>query len=132
MKGPDIPRGVEVLVKKAAVDPEFKTLLLHRRAAAAEEIGLELDPAEAAMLEGVPAEQLAAIIAGTKVDAKTRGAFLGKAAAVMIAALGAGVAGCERPTPTKGARADRPARVSKAVERSRDNRSGGTDAAKGE
>ena len=37
-----IPRGVEVLLKKAAVDPLFRDLLLERRAGAAGEIGLGL------------------------------------------------------------------------------------------
>ena len=37
-----IPRGIEVLVKKAAVDPAFRTLLLERRGQAAEAIGLVL------------------------------------------------------------------------------------------
>ena len=40
-----IPRGIEVLVKKAAVDPQFRRLLLEKRGEAAKEIGLALDPA---------------------------------------------------------------------------------------
>ncbi|MBM4037376.1 MAG: hypothetical protein FJ290_02580 [Planctomycetes bacterium] len=88
----DIPRGLEVLVKKAVVDPDFRALLLERRAGAASEIGLALEPAEAAMLNAVPAPQLEAIIARTTVSPITRAAFLGKAAAVMLAALGADVA----------------------------------------
>lgn len=100
----DIPRGIEVLVKKAAVDAEFKAALLEKRAAAAGEIDLALDRAEAAMLDAVPASQLEAIVAGTKVDEKVRPALLGKAAAVMIAALGVSGAGCG--TPTVGVRPD--------------------------
>ena len=38
-----IPRGVEVLVRKASVDPAFKDLLLTAREAAASQIDLELD-----------------------------------------------------------------------------------------
>jgi hypothetical protein len=92
----NIPRGIEILVKKAAVDLKFRKLLLEKRAGAAEEIKLELEPAEAAMLTAIPAAQLDAIIAGTKVDEKVRPAFLGRVAAIMIAALGAGVlpSGC--------------------------------------
>ncbi len=86
----DIPRGVEVLVKKAAVDPAFKKMLLKERAGAAEAIALELEPAEAAMLNAVPEEQLRAIVANTKVSPKLRPAFLGYAAGAMLAALGAG------------------------------------------
>ncbi|MBM4037378.1 MAG: hypothetical protein FJ290_02590 [Planctomycetes bacterium] len=101
-----VPRGIEVLVKKASVDPAFRALLLERRAGAAEGIGLTLAPAEAAMLGAIPAAQLDAIIARTQVDPMSRAAFLGKAAAVMLAALGA--SGCEEFSCTMGERADRP------------------------
>jgi len=84
-----IPRGIEVLVKKAAVDADFKRLLLAKRAEAAREIDLELGAAEAAMLNAVPAAQLEAIIAQTVVSPMTRAAFLGRAAAAMLAALAA-------------------------------------------
>ncbi|MHC4249684.1 MAG: hypothetical protein ACYS9X_11215 [Planctomycetota bacterium] len=107
--GRELPRGIEVLVKKAAVDAGFKALLLEERAGAAAEINLELDPAEAAMLMAIPAAQLETIIAATKVDEKVRPAFLGKAAAVMVAALGVGeLAGCNVMLQSKGARPDRP------------------------
>ena len=82
-----IPRGLEVLVKKAAVDAEFKVLLLARRAAAAQEIGLTLEPAEAMMLAVAPAAQLEAIIGQTSVPREHRRAFLGQAASAMLAAL---------------------------------------------
>ena len=84
----NIPRGIEVLVKKAAVDPSFRDLLLEKRAGAAESIGLRLDPTEVAMLTSIPEAQLSAIIAGTKVAPGIKKAFLGYAAAVMLAALG--------------------------------------------
>jgi len=109
-----IPRGIEVLVKKASVDAEFRALLLAKRGEAAREIGLALEPAEAAMLGAVPAAQLEAIIAQTTVSPISRAAFLGKAAAVMLAALGVGT-GCEEETtpaipPTTGVGADLPAK----------------------
>jgi hypothetical protein len=92
-----IPRGIEVLIKKAAVDLEFKALLLEKRDEAAREIGLALDPAEAMMLKAAPADQLEAIIARTTVAPSVRSAFLGRAAAVMLVALGAGaVTGCQQ------------------------------------
>ena len=84
----DVPRGVEVLVKKAAVDPKFRKLLLEKRAAAAPEIALKLEPAEEAMLDAVPGAQLEAIVANTKVSPKLRPAFLGYAAGAMLSALG--------------------------------------------
>ncbi len=83
-----IPRGIEVLVKKASVDPQFKELLLQARAEAAEAIDLELTPAEEMMLRVVPREQLEAIIARTNVPQSHRRAFLGTAAAAMLAVLG--------------------------------------------
>jgi acyl carrier protein len=84
----NIPRGIEVLVKKAAVDAAFKERLLSTRAAAAGEIGLRLEPAEAMMLAIAPAEQLEAVIARTAVPQEHRRAFLGQAAAAMLAVLG--------------------------------------------
>jgi hypothetical protein len=92
----DFPRGIEVLLKKAAVDPEFRTLLLADRNAAANAISLHLDTCEEMMLNAVPAAQLQRIIENTRVKPEQRFAFLGKAAAVMLAALGTTVvtAGC--------------------------------------
>jgi acyl carrier protein len=86
--GRQIPQRIEVLLKKASVDPAFKTALLELRGEAAQEIGLSLEPAEAAMLRAVPREQLEAIIARTSVPEAHRRAFLGQAAAAMLAALG--------------------------------------------
>lgn len=119
------PRGLEVLLKKASVDAEFRSLLLEKRARAAESITLELDPAEAAMLDSMPREQLEAIIRGTRVRDEDRRVFLGKVASVMLAALGASVScysGCSkgsRPPKTAGSRPDktkgiRPDRVEKS------------------
>jgi hypothetical protein len=99
-----IPRGIEVLVSKASLDAEFRALLLKRRAKAADEIGLALSPAESMMLGAIPAAQLEAVIARTKVAPSNRRAFLGRAAAVMLAALG--MTGCEVGC-VKGIRPDR-------------------------
>jgi len=90
----EIPRGIEVLVKKAAVDAQFKMLLLEKRADAAEAIGLALDPAEMMMLAAVPAAQLEMIIAQTDVPDGQRRAFLGRVAAAMLAAMGLASPGC--------------------------------------
>ena len=96
-----IPRGIEVLVKKASIDPDFAELLLQDRLEAARSIGLRLSDAEAAMLAAVPEPQLEAIIAQTTVPQKHRRAFLGKAASVMLAALGGTVAAAAAiPAPT--------------------------------
>ena len=114
----DIPRGIEVLVKKAAVDADFKTLLLERRAAAAEEIGLQLEPAEALMLAAAPREQLEAVIAQTHVPEEHRRVFLGKVAAAMLAVLGIATASCgpRQPPKTKGIQPDRPPQRPERVE----------------
>ncbi|MBM4039368.1 MAG: hypothetical protein FJ290_12715 [Planctomycetes bacterium] len=83
-----LPRGIEVLLKKASVDPEFRKVLLDSRAAAAKGIGLELGTVEAALLDAVPAGQLEAVIERTEVSPMSRAAFLGSVAATMLAALG--------------------------------------------
>lgn len=108
------PRGVEVLIKKAAVDAEFRRLLLDKRAEAAALIGLKLDPAEACMLAGVPEAQLESTIARTKVNERQRPIFLGTAAALMLAALGT-ARGADEPPPPGGISPDRPLSETQAV-----------------
>lgn len=104
-----IPRGIEVLIKKASVDEGFRGILLARRAEAAGEIGLELTDAEKAMLGSIPGAQLEAIIGQTKVKPQNRRVFLGKVAAAMLAAIVVGAAGCKKePSVSDGIRPDRP------------------------
>ena len=86
-----IPRGIEVLVKKASVDPEFRRLLLEKRGGAANEIDLELAEAELNMLSSIPAEQLEKIIDNTKIKPEHRAIFMGKAGTYMLAAIAGGV-----------------------------------------
>jgi hypothetical protein len=93
----DIPRGVEVLIKKAAVDAAFRERLLKERAGAAALIGLRLDRSEAAMLTAIPADQLDAIVSATRVPSRLHGVFMGAAAAAMLAAVGASSAWAEGP-----------------------------------
>jgi hypothetical protein len=102
-----IPRGIEVLVKKASVDPEFRELLLRDRAAAAETIGLTLDPAETAMLATIPAEQLEAIVARTVVPPEQRRVFLGNMGAAMLTAIGVSAVLCAGLVTSAGSRARR-------------------------
>jgi hypothetical protein len=118
----DIPRGIEVLVKKASVDPEFRELLIEKRAEAAGEIDLRLDPAERTILANVPKDQLQAIISRTKVSWKDRAIFLGRAAAVMLTALStiAIPTGCA----TKGNDTDRDYLAKKELEVPADDESG--------
>ncbi len=111
-----VPRGIEVLLKKAAVDPDFRQTLLERRGSSAASIELQLDPAEDAMLRAIPDEQLARIISQTVVPVEQRRVFLGRVAAAMLAAIGAGLAGCKSGESdsdinvgaTKGIRPERP------------------------
>ena len=100
------PRGIEILVKKASVDSEFKDVLLAERSHSARRIGLDLNPAEAEMLDTFPPEQLDKIIAETEVEPKLQPVFRGYSAIVMLAVLGTAVAGCI-PAPT-GSRPDEP------------------------
>jgi len=90
------PRGIEILVKKASVDRAFRLHLLAERSSAAARIGLELDSAEAAMLDAIPEAQLLAIIEKTKVAPLLRPNFMGYAATAMLAAVGLAIeAGAE-------------------------------------
>jgi len=82
-----IPRGIEVLIKKASVDPEFRRLLLEKRGEAAKEIELELTEAERNTLSSIPAEQLEKIIDNTKVKPEHRAIFLGNVGKLMLAAV---------------------------------------------
>jgi acyl carrier protein len=83
-----VPRGIEVLVKKASVDSAFKAAFLDHPAAAAKEIDLQLTPAEVGLLAATPREQLELVIDRAEVPLADRRAFLGRAAAAMLAALG--------------------------------------------
>ena len=82
-----LPRGIEVLLKKASVDAEFRELLLADPQQAAASIELELQPVESAMLQTLPKEQLATVIDRTEVPQAHRRTFLGTAAATMLALL---------------------------------------------
>jgi hypothetical protein len=106
----DVPRGVEVLLKKASVDAQFRDLLLEQRASAAAAIELHLDPAECAMLAAIPREQLEDVLAGTVVPVDQRRVFLGRLAAPMLALLAATVVGCgPEPAQSAGSEPDLPA-----------------------
>ncbi|MGD8718952.1 MAG: TonB family protein [Candidatus Zixiibacteriota bacterium] len=91
----EVPRGVEVLIKKAAVDPAFKRLLFEKRAEAARAIGLELTPEEAAILAAAPLPQLEQIVSSTYVDPEARPAFLSNVGRLMLAALGGTLVLCQ-------------------------------------
>ena len=102
--GRGISSGIEVLIKKAAVDPEFRALLLEKRGQAAAEIGLDLSSAETAMLSSIPRKQIETIIENTTVPDEQRRAFLGKIATLMLAAIGVGLIGGDAENPWLSAR----------------------------
>jgi|GEM_PF-763483 len=89
----NVPRGIEVLVKKASVDPAFEKRLIADPLAAAKEIELTLEPVERAMLQSVTEAQLKAIVAATEVPESHRRAFLGTTAAAMLIVLGGQASG---------------------------------------
>jgi hypothetical protein len=96
-----IPRGVEVLLKKASVDAEFRKLLLEKRGDAAGRIDLDLTEAERAMLAAISAEQLERIIDNTKVKPEHKAVFMGSVGRIMLAAV-IGVAALSVMMPTLG------------------------------
>jgi hypothetical protein len=81
------PRGVEILLKKARVDPPFRALFETDALAAAASIGLELSDAEAAVLASTPAETLRTMVAHTFVPRHHVPTFLSRNAAAMLAVV---------------------------------------------
>ncbi len=82
------PQGIELLVKKAAVDADFRERLLADPLQAAASLELDLDEAERMMLRAIPREQLAATIDSTTVPETHRRVFLKATAASILAAAG--------------------------------------------
>ncbi len=85
--GKDIPRGLEILMMRAAVDPAFLETLVGKRDALAEELQIPLVAAEREMLRIVPDSQLREMASRTPVDEKHRKALSGGSAAAMVALL---------------------------------------------
>jgi hypothetical protein len=83
----DIPRGLELLIKKASVDPDFKRELLSKKEKLIGEMNLPLDESEKAMLTCVPVTHLEKMIEATQVSASQRKALSGGSAAAMLALL---------------------------------------------
>ena len=113
----EIPRGIEVLMKKASVDPEFRQTLLDKRARAADEIGLELSDVETAMLNGVPGSQIEKIIENTTVPDEHRRVFLGKIGTAMVAVLTLGLSGSDQAFSWEFSTGSRPERRTQVPQR---------------
>jgi hypothetical protein len=84
----EVPRGLEVLVKKASIDPGFRARLLRERSKASGAISLNLDDTEALILDSLPEKNLEIMIDHAEVPHFQRKAFLGCIAAAMLAAIG--------------------------------------------
>jgi len=103
----NVPRGIEVLLKKAAIDAAFRDHLLQTRSQAAGLIGLTLDETEAAVINSLPEKSLVSMIERAEVPNAHRAAFLGSVAAIMLAALGV-VNTANADIPVTGILPDRP------------------------
>lgn len=84
-KRTDIPRGLELLIKRAAIDEAFKNELLQKRDKLVDEMHIPLDPSEKAMLSCVPVEHLEKMIMATVVPPSQRKVIAAGSAAAMIA-----------------------------------------------
>lgn len=81
----DAPRGVEILLKKAKVDPHFRALLEKDAVAAASSIGLEFSDTEKSVLASTPAVTLRTMVEHTFVPRHHVRTFLTRNAAAMLA-----------------------------------------------
>jgi hypothetical protein len=85
--GRNQPRGLELLMKKAAVDAEFKQKLITGRSTFAAEIGVPLDHAEQGMLDAMPTPHLEQLVALTPVAEPQRSLLKTASAAALVALL---------------------------------------------
>ena len=92
-----VPRGIEVLLNKAAVDDGFRDLLLTDPEDAAASIDLDLSTGERAVLGSVPAATLSAMIARVEVPKEHRRVFRGRVAAAMLAIVAGTTFACAPP-----------------------------------
>jgi len=81
----NIPRGLELLIKRASVDPEFKTALVQKRIKLLNELGICLDETEKSILECVPSDHLTRMIDATEVPPAQRKAISSGSVAAMLA-----------------------------------------------
>ena len=93
---PPVPTGMQRLLRLASVDEGFRRELLARRGGVAGVAEVELTASERAILEAIPAAQLAAMIAGLPAPAEDRRSFLRQTAATAVMLLGgAALASCD-------------------------------------
>jgi hypothetical protein len=83
-----VPTGIQRLLRLAAVDPAFRQELISRRAGMAEPAGVTLTASEKAILDSIPAEQLAVMAESLPPEPEPRRDFLRKTAASAVVLLG--------------------------------------------
>jgi hypothetical protein len=81
------PQGIEILLKKAKVNQDFRIRLLDDPFAAADGIGLELNSKEKCLLKSLPRKLLESVIDSTEVPKKQVEAFRTQAASALFALL---------------------------------------------
>jgi len=116
--GTEIPRGVETLLKMAAIDPDFRRRLIQLRGTASKELGFKLTSSEAMILKSAPEDQLQAMIDAMPVSDDERSDLLSLAPQTglpsdpsLLTTLGIRPEPTEkppRPPPTRGIRPDLP------------------------
>jgi hypothetical protein len=106
MADPPVPTGLQRLLRLAAADSRFRAELIERRSAIAAPAATALSASERAILDAVPAAQLAAMIDGLPPVSSDRRTFLRDAAAAALVVLSGGaMADCAKPaagTPADG------------------------------
>ena len=84
-QSPDgFPRGIEILLKKAKVDPEFRDFLLQDPVAAAQGIGLDISDNEKRILENTPRDTIGKMVETTFVPKQHVSTFLNAKTAAML------------------------------------------------
>jgi hypothetical protein len=99
---PQVPTGMQTLLRLASVDPKFRDEFVQRRDGIAEAAGVALTGSERRILAAVPAGQLMAMIARVPAPAAARRDFLRHTAATAVvllggAALSGSLSACNKP-----------------------------------
>lgn len=108
-----VPRGIDQVLARAALDRRFRERLASDRAGALDSSGVTLSPAERGIVLATSAEQLEAMVEGVARNLVDRRGWFARVAGVFGvfiggALLGAGESGCVRLGATKGERIDAP------------------------
>ena len=106
---PHVPTGIQRLLRLAAIDPAFRTLLLQKRDAVAAAAGVELTPTERVVLRAASDAQLEAMAEHLPPPTSQRREFFRQTAATAAALLALpALTACESCVPTRGSQPDVP------------------------